>query len=126
MFFRKILQPPPPKQFIAVSFDHLNKLKIIGDVPSTLGDTIVQTLGTRVSSHEPSTDRVKVKMHGNTWLATGEDAVRSQFLVMSVLEILERYGFTVYTSLETQNGHSGYEMDSLICYRERRQLGIAT
>lgn len=103
-----------------MSFDHLNKLKIVGDVPSTLGDTIVQTLGTRVSSNEPSPDRVKVKMYGNTWLAAGEEAVRSQFLVMNVLEVLERYGFTVYTSLETQNGHSGYEMDSLICCRERR------
>lgn len=119
LFFRALPQPPPPAHFILVSFDHLNKLKIIGDVPPGLGDDLVQTLGTRVSSQEVSADRVKIKMYGNTWLAAGEDAVRSQFLVMSVLKVLDRFGFRVYTALETQNGHSGYEMDSLICLRER-------
>lgn len=109
----------PPQEFICVSFDHLSKLKIVGDVPAKLGNALVQTLGCRVSSHDISPDRLKVTLAGNIWLAANEEGVCAQFLVLSILETLESYGYKPYMTMETQNGHSGHEMDSLICCKVR-------
>lgn len=91
----------------------------MGNVPSDLSDDILAAFATRIASQEVS-DRLKIKFIGNAWLANGEDAVSSQFLVLRLLEILEGHGYKVCMSLETQNGHSGYETDSLICCRPRR------
>ena len=103
--------------FICVSFGHISKLKIIGDMSSDLCDDVLHTLGARVSSCEITPGRLKVKFCSNTWLVTGEDSGRTQLLVICLLECLDKHGFQVFTAVETQNGHSGYETDSLICYK---------
>lgn len=54
-----------------------------------------------MSSHEISPERLKIKFYSNTWLVTGEDSVRTQLLVIGLLECLEKHGFRVFTAVET-------------------------
>jgi hypothetical protein len=80
---------------------------------------VISALGTSVSSHEMTETRLEIKLHGTPWWPSGENTVATRVMVLKLLEVLEAFGFSLYTSLDHQTSSDGYEADLLIAHRQK-------
>lgn len=118
LIFRKQDPPPPSCEWIAISFDRSDKLKIVGAVSNDLKDEIVKTFGLRIQRKESTGDRLKIKFRGTPWMPNGEETVETSLMLLTLLEILEHCGFTVYASIDMASDEER-ETDVLICQRQK-------
>ncbi|TLS30553.1 hypothetical protein PpBr36_02718 [Pyricularia pennisetigena] len=121
LFFRKQSPPPPPCDWIIMSFDTYSKTKIIGDLPPELASGLVQVFqGTGIlKRHEFAGDRLKIHLHGYPWAPDGQATVTTRMMIIRVLECMEAFGFSVYTSMDMTCGQEGRETDVMICCRQK-------
>ncbi|KAL1874874.1 hypothetical protein Daus18300_003415 [Diaporthe australafricana] len=119
--------PHPPRcDWLSISFDCADKMKIVDAPPGDLTEAIVAEFQAnhRLKSHELENDRLKLKFHGRPWQAQGEECVGTKMLLLSMLEILEQFGYSLYASINqvSYGGSSGFEVagaDVLIVTRQK-------
>ncbi|KAH8901034.1 hypothetical protein GQ53DRAFT_835005 [Thozetella sp. PMI_491] len=119
LIFRHQAPVPPECHWLSISFDSWSKLKVIGAPSAELAQALVQTFGGAVSESELANGRLKIKFHGTPWLASGVETVTSRLMLLGMLQTLEAFGYTVYTSIDMINGREGSETDVLIVHKQR-------
>ena len=119
LVFRKQNPAPPPCEWISVSFDRNDRLKIVEAPPRDVADAVVRTFGSAVSRYEVSPMCLEIKFHGTPWYPSGEDAVGTRRMLLCLLETLENFGFSLYASVDQTNGSEGSETDVLVFHRQK-------
>lgn len=124
LIFRKQQTPPPESEWISISFNQSDRLRLIG-ADTELIEAFRQLLkGRGKLQNEFWKDQVlnawEFKIHGNPWWATGEETVKTRELVLKMLEVLEMYGWSLYASIDqNQAGEHSSETDSWFCVRDK-------
>ncbi|KAL5603763.1 hypothetical protein FOVSG1_006513 [Fusarium oxysporum f. sp. vasinfectum] len=96
LVFRYQDQIPPPCEWISVSFHSGDKLKILNKPPPDLTDEVIATFITEIQRHEVTPERTKIRFKKLPWKISVYDDIESQLKLISLLEVLERHGFTLY------------------------------
>jgi hypothetical protein len=94
-------------------------LKIVGPPPADLASAIIEEFRPTLTKHEMDGSRLKLKFMGYPWHPSAEETVKTRIMLLKLLACLERFGFSVYSSIDAENGHDGEETDVLICHRQR-------
>ncbi|KAF4997308.1 hypothetical protein FDECE_12125 [Fusarium decemcellulare] len=118
LVFRKQDPIPPPCEWISISFDRGDKLKILGELPKDLADAIITTFITDIQKHEAEPARLKIKFKGWPWHPNDGDMVATNLKILTLLETLERYGFTLYATTSARYGDDWSEANVLICQKQ--------
>ena len=120
LFFRFQSSPPPPCEWLIVSPEDYDRLLIIGPQPESpppgLADAIIQTLD-KVKSYDVKDGALLIKFKGYPWRASGEDAVGTRTIILSVLRTLERFGWSLYGSVNLEGAGDGADA---MYFRKRR------
>ncbi|KAK2932015.1 hypothetical protein FoTM2_006472 [Fusarium oxysporum f. sp. vasinfectum] len=104
LIFRKQDPIPPPCDWICISFDNSDKLKIVDSPPKDLTDAILQKFGRDVRRSEITSDRVKMHLANMPWNPSGTDTVTTRIILLKLIETLERCGFTIYATIGSKGG----------------------
>ena len=112
LLFRRQSPPPPPWDWLVVSFDRGNKLKVVGFPPPELAAALVECFGIRVRRHEITASRLKIKFRGYPWEPHGTNTVDTRVIVLKLLETLEAFGFTLYGSVRITDSGGNYNIDT--------------
>lgn len=124
LVFRYQNPPPPPRDWLSISFDRANKLKIVDAPPGDLTEALISEFRAkyRLKSRELESGRLKLKFHGqpwgDIWQTSGEDSVKSRMLLLSLLGILERFGYSLYASFDPMNSMD-MQTDVLVVTRQK-------
>lgn len=127
LLFRKQRDPPPRAAWMAISFKETDKLRILGASQEFLSDfsTLLKSMELLKSEVRKDAglrqDRYEFKMHGHPWFHVGEESVKARMLILGVLELLERHGWSVYSSIAHTSGPithtSKGETDAWYCFK---------
>ncbi|KAF5576684.1 hypothetical protein FPCIR_12474 [Fusarium pseudocircinatum] len=117
LIFRKQDPIPPPCDWICISFDNSDKLKIIDSPPKDLTDAILQIFGRDVRRKEITSDRFKVHLANMPWNPSGTDTVQTRIILLKLIETLERCGFTIYATIGSKGEDEEGAQDLLVCQR---------
>ncbi|KAH7161491.1 hypothetical protein EDB81DRAFT_683289 [Dactylonectria macrodidyma] len=118
LVFRRQNPVPPPCEWISISFNCGDKLKVLGAQPKELVDAILHVFSAGIERHEATSDRLKVKFKGYPWCPSEVDAVKTGVLLLALLDTLEHCGFTLYATTSVRFD-SESESDVLVCQRQR-------
>ncbi|CAJ0554761.1 Ff.00g132740.m01.CDS01 [Fusarium sp. VM40] len=119
LIFRQQNHIPHPCEWISISFHGGDKLKILNHPPPDLSAEVIATFITDIQKHEVTPERTKIKFKKFPWGPTGYDDVESQLKLMALLEVVERYGFTLYA--RTTARYSGETSESSVLVFQRRR-----
>ncbi|RSM18158.1 hypothetical protein CDV31_003080 [Fusarium ambrosium] len=119
LVFRKQDPAPSPCDWIAVSFDSNDKLKIIGSPPPELVTRLLLAFGVEIQRHEATADRIKIKFWGHPWTPSGQDTVTTSLKLLSLLEVLEICGFTLYGTIGARHEDETASADIMVCQRQK-------
>ncbi|GKU05674.1 hypothetical protein FLAG1_08577 [Fusarium langsethiae] len=89
LIFRKQDPTPPPCDWICISFDNSDKLKIVDSPPKDLTDAILQTFGRDVRRREITAEKFKIHLGIQPWEPSGTDTVTTRLLLLRLVETLE-------------------------------------
>jgi hypothetical protein len=123
--FRKQQTPPPESEWIAISFNQYDRLRLIGadEVLTSSVREVLQSM--RLLQEELWKDRSlnarEFKIHGRPWVASGMETMSTRLLLLRLLECLERHGLSLYASIDQSQGHGEgtSETDSWYCVRDK-------
>ncbi|CAH0024475.1 unnamed protein product [Clonostachys rhizophaga] len=118
--FRRQSPPPPKCEWIHISFDSHDRLTFLEPPSQEIRVALLKTFGRAVSSNELTKDHFEIKFQGFPWSPSGEDTVNTPLKLLKLLETMERFGFSLYSSLMTKNNHEGTDVDDIIM---KRQIG---
>jgi hypothetical protein len=91
------------------------------DAPSSdLAAAIVGCFGPAVSKHTLGRDSLYIKFHGYPWNASGTETVDTRIMLLQLMEVLEKFGFSLYASIDHQE--SQYGADVLYLHRQKDWL----
>jgi hypothetical protein len=124
LVFRKQQSAPPPSEWIAISFNEGDKLRLIGAdsaLKASFGGMLNQMgLLQREEWKEQGVNAWQFKLHGYPWRPTGEETMQTRILVIRMLETLEREGWSLYASVDQNEGsEKSGETDSWYCVKEK-------
>lgn len=71
-----------------------------------------------MSSNELTKDHFEIKVQGFPWSPSGEDTVNTPLKLLQLLETMEIFGFSLYSSLMTKNNFEGTDVDDIIMTRQ--------
>ncbi|QPC79095.1 hypothetical protein HYE68_009847 [Fusarium pseudograminearum] len=117
LIFRKQNPIPMPCDWICVSFDNSDKLKIVDSPPKDLTDAILQTFSCEVRRREITPEKFKIHLGVQPWEPSGTDTVTTRILLLRLVETLERRGFTIYATIGSKGEDDEGAADLLICHR---------
>ncbi|EGX95372.1 hypothetical protein CCM_00026 [Cordyceps militaris CM01] len=103
--------PAPPAAWMAVSFKQGDKIRLLGapqDLAAAVGAmlTKMQLLQAQAAK-DAGRGHYEFKMHGYPWSASGEATMTSRLLILRLVEVLERHGWSLYASIDQNSGPSG-------------------
>jgi hypothetical protein len=116
LVFRYQPLPPPPCDWLSVSFDRLDRLRILGAPSPDLAGAVVKALQPAIASHNMSDHRFEAKFCGTPWSPSGEQTVTLRVILLRLLEVMESFGFTLYAGVNQCNDASG---DVLVMRRQK-------
>lgn len=126
MFFRKQQVPPPASDFIAISFNQSDRLRLIGAPTQLVQDmkSLLAGLGllqTDLGWKDQGLRAWEFKLNGYPWRASGEETMSTRYLLLKMLECLENHGWSLYGSVDqsTGSGDNSSETDSWYCVKDR-------
>jgi hypothetical protein len=125
LIFRNQGKPPPKADWISISFNKANRLRLIGADEDLIAAFKLLMKNMRLWDHdgwkEECNNAFEMRLHDHPWVATGEDTVTTRALLLKMLETLEHHGWSVYSSLDQSNGHGHGtpEADSWYCLRRQ-------
>jgi len=120
LIFRYQSPPPPPCEWLSISFDRSDRLRISDPPSSDLAATVVSAFGQTVSKEERKPGYFEIKFHGYPWYPSGEETVKTRMMVVRLLEVLESFGYTLYASIDQTNGPEGEESDVLVVHKQKK------
>lgn len=123
--FRKQQAPPPPSDWIAISFNKADRLRLIGadDVLTASVREVLKSM--RLLQQEMWKDRslgaYEFKINGYPWIASGMETMSTRLLLLRLLACLEQHGWSLYASIDQSQGHGEgtSETDSWYCVRDK-------
>jgi hypothetical protein len=125
LFFRKQQQAPPPSNWISISFNQVDRLRLIGADP-TLTEEMKNTLsGLNLLQEDrgwkdQALGAREFKIRGHPWAATGEATMTTRLLLLKMLECLEANGWSLYASVDQSTGSKDTsETDSWYCVKDK-------
>ncbi|KAF4626030.1 hypothetical protein G7Y89_g12131 [Cudoniella acicularis] len=124
MLFRKQQTPPPDSEWIAISFNQSDRLRLIGAPQDLRVDMQNLLRQMRLLQSEDWKDRrlnaYEFKIYGRPWFPTGEETMSTRLLLLKMLEVLENRGWSLYASVDQSNGSENVsETDSWYCVRDK-------
>jgi hypothetical protein len=106
---------------MSISFDQGDLMRLI-NAPQDLGHSIATALGPKVQRTQILGAVYEIKLRGYPWRASGKDTVQTRELLLVLLECLEEHGFSLYASIDQENGPGGdshaTEADTWFCNRQ--------
>lgn len=128
IFFRKQQQAPPPSNWISVTFNMSDRLRLIGADPTTISNVktlleSIKLLQTDMGWKEKPSGAWEFKINGYPWHASGESTMVTRYLLLKLLEVLEANGWSLYANIDQSTGseHVG-ETDSWYCVRDKNWI----
>ena len=104
LLFRHQSPAPAPCNWCCIGFSKKDRIKLI-DVPTEVVNALIPKLGRRIQSHNMHSQGVyELKLVGNPWRADGTETMRVRELLLTLMEVLEGEGWTVYASVDQKNG----------------------
>jgi hypothetical protein len=92
------------------------------DAPKELGRILVRAYGSKVQRHQVTGSVFEIKFKGYPWRASGTETVQSRLIILTLLDALEELGFSLYASIDQDNGPGGNshasEADVWFCNRQ--------
>ncbi|PVH68059.1 hypothetical protein DL98DRAFT_522979 [Cadophora sp. DSE1049] len=137
LFFRKQQQAPPLSEWIAISFNKSDRLRLIGantQLIAAFKDLLFQMrlLQTDCGWKDKSLGAWEFKINGcpwgrtaeetiSPWWATGEETLSTRALLMKMLECLEGFGWSLYASVNqnTNLSENHNDADTWYCVKEK-------
>jgi len=125
LFFRKQQSPPPESEWISISFNEWDKLRLIGAnldlIKATKG--VLQGMGLLQEDRSWKDKKFgawEFKLNGYPWRANGEETMRTRLLLLRMLACLEQHGWSLYASVDqsTASGDKSSETDSWYCVKD--------
>lgn len=126
LIFRKQQTPPPESEWISISFNQRDRLRLIGANTELIASFRELLKSMRLLQEEFWKDKYnnawEFKINGYPWYAMGEETVKTRLLVLRMVETLETHGWSLYSSLDQSNGHgeNTSEADSWFCVRDKQ------
>jgi hypothetical protein len=123
--FRKQQTPPPESEWLAISFNQMDRLRLIGadEVLTASVREVLQSMKLlqNESWKDQSLHAWEFKIHGYPWKATGVETMSTRLLILRLLECLEHHGFSLYASIDQSQGQGEgtSETDSWYCIRDK-------
>ncbi|RGP76872.1 hypothetical protein FLONG3_4955 [Fusarium longipes] len=118
LVFRKQYHNPPPCEWISISFHGGDKLKILNSPPSALVNDVISAFVTDIQRHEVRTERAKIKFKGFPWQSIGhDDEDETQMKLITLLEVVERNGFSLYARTTARYSDETSESNVLVFQR---------
>lgn len=105
LIFRHQSPPPPPAEWISISFSQWNLIRLI-DAPQDLAWAIhraVAVAGLRREPHQYSPGVTEIALNSSYWFAEGTYTMLARQLLVQMVMTLEEHGFTVYASVDQKN-----------------------
>ncbi|KAJ6781982.1 hypothetical protein PWT90_01268 [Aphanocladium album] len=111
LIFRRQGAAPPPASWMALSFKQGDKIRLLGAPQDLLGAMGSMLTSMRLlqaqSVKNASQAQYEFKLHGYPWSATGEATMQARLLILRMVELLERHGWSLYASIDQNSGPSG-------------------
>jgi hypothetical protein len=117
LVFRQQNHVPRSCEWITISFHRGDKLKILNHPPPDLSAEVIATFITDIQKHEVTPERTKIKFKKFPWGPTGYNDVESQLKLLALLEVVERYGFTLYARTTARYSDETSESNVLVFQR---------
>ncbi|RDL29961.1 Uncharacterized protein BP5553_10588 [Venustampulla echinocandica] len=125
MIFRKQQHPPPDSDWISISFNMTDRMRLIGASQDLIADVRVllqqMNLLQSESWKEQRLQAWEFKIHGRPWRAMGEETMTTRLLLLKLLETLEAKGWSLYASVDQSMAAGDHvsETDSWYCVRDK-------
>jgi hypothetical protein len=126
LVFRKQESPPPESEWISISFNQTDRLRLIGanrELINAVKGLLqnMRMLQTDCGWKDQRLGAWEFKINGYPWRASGEETMSTRFLLLRLLETLEQHGWSLYASIDqsTSAGDGVSETDSWFCIREK-------
>lgn len=117
VFFSQKQPPPPPCDWLCLSTDARDRLKIQEAPPPDLAMAILAMLGDKVQSLAPAGQDWEIKFKGWPFASFDRDGQKgTQLLMASLLDKMEEFGFVLYGKVDI---HGGDYPDTLFFVRPK-------
>jgi hypothetical protein len=126
MVFRKQVVAPSPSEWIAISFNQGDRLRLIGAPAGLIAafQALLKGMGLWQDANwkDKALNAFEFKIHGWPWRPQGEETMTTRLLLLRMLETLEAGGWSLYATVDQNNGHhnknsSSTGTDSWYCVR---------
>ena len=113
LLFRHQSPGPAACDWMAISFSNSDQIRFItqpvNNSSSEVVNAYIASLGNAVQRHEPHKvpGCYEVKLVGNPWRASGGGTMSARMLLLTLLNTLERFGWTVYGSVDQKRQSDG-------------------
>lgn len=111
LIFRRQGAAPPPASWMALSFKQGDKIRLLGAPPDLLDAMAAMFTGMRLLQARTVKDAARgqheFKLSGYPWAASGEATMHARLLILRMVEVLERHGWSLYASIDQNSGPSG-------------------
>lgn len=116
LVFRHQNPAPQPMTWMCVTFSLFNELRSI-DAPPDLVTDGVQALAPHVESHKTKDQPgvYQLTLRGHPWSADGTATMEARQILLSLLQVLELHGFTVYASIDQKAAETGSTDTWYVC-----------
>lgn len=126
LMFRKQESAPPAAEWISISFNMSDRLRLIGadtELISAVRQLLqnMRLLQTDCGWKDQRLGAWEFKINGYPWRASGEETMTTRLLLLRLLETLEQHGWSLYASVDqsTSSGDNVSETDSWFCVRDK-------
>lgn len=119
LVFRHQDPAPARRDWMSISFARGDKIHLI-DAPPEFTSSLFNELHPIIHKSKQILPGVhEFQMGVSLWWATGTDTMKAREVVLQMMEVLERHGFTIYASIDQDTRHSdtSSETDSWTCCR---------
>ncbi|XEV03450.1 hypothetical protein FSHL1_008737 [Fusarium sambucinum] len=118
LVFRRQFHTLPPCEWVNISFHGGDKLKILNSPSSDLVNDVITAFVKDIQRHEVTAERAKIKFKGFPWRSVGhDDEDEAQMKLLTLLEVVERNGFTLYARTTARYSDETSESNVLIFQR---------
>jgi hypothetical protein len=101
---------------MSISFFSTDKMYLL-NATTELCDAVVHALGAMVQRHQDIKGSFEIKLAGQPWYPSGEEAVTTRIIALTLMDVLEKYGFSLYAAIDQDIGQEGRETDTWHCCR---------
>lgn len=125
LFFRKQETPPPASQWISITFNQSDRLRLISADQALIGDvrnllSSLNLLQQDKGWKDQALGAWEFKIRGCPWMASGEETMTTRFLLLKMIECLETHGWSLYASVDQSTGGENVsETDSWYCVKDK-------